>query len=165
MRLQAFSLKWISAYPCYCIRYECKRHMNKFCLCWSPSSARYSQEKAEKEWNLHPLAVFSLSFTVLLPQQQPLFSRCPARKFWKTLPVKGNKAGIRSFAGNHRNTWHCPESEGGEGKCTIAWQPNNRKLQIKTEEKEISNEMASAAVCPPCHKHTLLGQTAQPWSR
>lgn len=44
-----------------------------------------------------------------------------------------------SFAGNRWNTWHCPESERGKGKFTMGWQPNNENLQMKTEEKDISN--------------------------
>lgn len=134
-------------------------------VCADPPLQLTTIRRKQRKWNLHPVVVFFLSFPValLLPQQQSLFSRYPARKFWKMLPVKGNKAGTRSFAGNHRNTWRCPESDNEEGKCAMGWQPNNKKLQIETEEKRYFKW--NAAICSPCRKHPILEQAEQRWNR
>lgn len=76
--------------------------------------------------------------------------------------AKGNKAGTRSIAGNHWNTWLCPESEGGKGKFTMGWQPNNKKLQMKTEEKDISNTCCKYCPLPQLPPLSTIAQTAQP---
>lgn len=89
MRLQAFSLKWISAYPCYSVKYGCQGCINKFCLCWSPISTRYrrKQRKSETCTLLHSSLCPSqwhccfLSSSLFSPGALPESSgRCPQLK-------------------------------------------------------------------------------------
>lgn len=56
MKLQGFSLKWLSECSCYSIKHQCKGCMNNLYLNWSPSSTCFSQETAEKHLNLRAVA-------------------------------------------------------------------------------------------------------------
>lgn len=82
------------------------------------------------------------------------------------LPVKGNKAGteaLQETTGTFGIVWSQKV-----GRENVQWggsqTTRNYKLKLR-KKKDISNEMAPAAACPPCQKQPLSGQAAQPQNR